>query len=138
MTDHSDAEIAALESSFPATTVYLCDFHREQAWERWVREKKHALSTSDADSLLDHLRACAWAPSADPDEGLPYDHHFQEAVAELQRSHMWKTNEYVQQWLNNTWLNMSEVCKNWYTCIVHTEVWTEGNTGSQAFHQDKL
>ena len=111
MTDHSDAEIAALESSFPATTVYLCDFHREQAWERWVCEKKHALSTSDADSLLDHLRACAWAPSADPDEGLPYDHHLQEAVAELQRSHLWKTNEYVQQWLNNTWLNMSEVCK---------------------------
>ena len=32
MTDYSEAEIGALELSFPSTTVvYLCDFHREQA-----------------------------------------------------------------------------------------------------------
>ena len=37
MTDYSEAEISALESSFPETVVYLCDFHREQAWERWVK-----------------------------------------------------------------------------------------------------
>ena len=49
MTDYSEAEIGALETSFPGTTVYLCDFHREQAWERWVRDKKHSLSTEDAE-----------------------------------------------------------------------------------------
>ena len=27
MTDYSEAEIGALEASFPGTTVYLCDFH---------------------------------------------------------------------------------------------------------------
>ena len=32
MTDYSEAEIAALETCFPGVSVYLCDFHREQAW----------------------------------------------------------------------------------------------------------
>ncbi len=44
MCDYSDAEILALESTFPTTTVYLCDFNREQAWERWV----NPLPTNDA------------------------------------------------------------------------------------------
>jgi len=55
MTDYSEAEIVALEASFPDTNVYLCDFHREQAWERWVKDRKHGLSTSDAEWLLDQL-----------------------------------------------------------------------------------
>jgi len=32
MSDFCEAEIKALESSFPDSFV---DFHREQAWERW-------------------------------------------------------------------------------------------------------
>ena len=31
MCDYSEAELAALEAVFPGVTVYLCDFHREQA-----------------------------------------------------------------------------------------------------------
>ena len=34
MCDYSDAEISALECCFPDAIVYLCDFHREQAWEK--------------------------------------------------------------------------------------------------------
>ena len=44
MNDYSEAEIGALEASFRGTIVYPCDFHREQAWERWVCDKKHGLS----------------------------------------------------------------------------------------------
>lgn len=29
MCDYSEAEIMAMESTFPLTTVYICDFHRE-------------------------------------------------------------------------------------------------------------
>ena len=36
-----EAELVALEEVFPATTVYLCDFHREQAWDRWAKGHKH-------------------------------------------------------------------------------------------------
>jgi len=59
MTDYSEAEISALEFSFPETVVYLCDFHREQAWERWVKASKHGLTGDQPDILLDHLRAIA-------------------------------------------------------------------------------
>ena len=34
MTDFSEAEIQAITVSFPSTTIYICDFHHEQAWER--------------------------------------------------------------------------------------------------------
>ena len=33
MTDYSDTEIGAIESTFADCKVFLCDFHREQAWE---------------------------------------------------------------------------------------------------------
>ena len=48
ITDYSDVEIAAVNKLFPKTQVYLCEFHREQAWERWVKEKKHGLSDHQA------------------------------------------------------------------------------------------
>lgn len=110
MTDFSEAEIGALESSFPGTVVYLCDFHREQAWERWVKERKHELSDEDGEVLLDLLRTCAWAPSADVDiDDVPSDYYFEKAVETLKSSKIWQNNDHVRQWLSKTWLNMSEV-----------------------------
>ena len=100
MTDCSEAEISALESCFPNTTVYL---HREQAWERWTKDHKHGLNPDEGRWLLDQLRTCAWAPSVRQDEGVPTDHHFQQAVKVLQSSNLWKTNDDVRQWLNGTW-----------------------------------
>ena len=52
ITDYSDAGIDALEEVFCNTIVYICDFHREQAWTRWVHDRKHGLSRSDGDLLL--------------------------------------------------------------------------------------
>ena len=49
MVDYSSAEILSLETTFPDTQVYICDFHREQAWVRWVRDHKHGL-TQEEDS----------------------------------------------------------------------------------------
>ena len=44
MTDYCDAEMSAIEEVFPECKTYLCDFHREQCWERWVKDRKHGLS----------------------------------------------------------------------------------------------
>ena len=41
MVDYSDAELGAIEQVFPHCKVFLCDFHREQAWERWVKVNLH-------------------------------------------------------------------------------------------------
>ena len=109
MTDYSEAEIAAIETCIPDVTVYLCDFHREQAWERWTRDSKHGLSALDSEFLLDQLRACAWAPSPTPDEQLPPHHHYQQAVEVLKSSNLWKNNKQLREWLTNTWLSMPEV-----------------------------
>lgn len=106
MTDYSEAEMTALEKAFPATTIFLCDFHREQAWVRWTRDHKHGLSPTEAEELLDLLRACAWAPSSD---GADPGQHYQLSVSQLKQSSVWKNHQSVRQWLTNYWLPIPEV-----------------------------
>ena len=40
MTNYSEAELLALEQTFPGVQIYLCDSHREHAWERWTNQRK--------------------------------------------------------------------------------------------------
>ena len=91
LSDFSEAEFSALKQSFYSTTVYGCDFHREQAWTRWVQDRKNGLDRSDADCLLDLLRACAWVPPGTDDCAV------------------WKTNVHVQNWLTANWLRHPQV-----------------------------
>ena len=81
--DYSEAEISSIQQAFPTTTVYLCDFHREQAWTRWVRDHKNGLNKQQQEQLLALLRACAWAPSAVDTSTLDVDAYYQQAVADL-------------------------------------------------------
>lgn len=37
MMDYSEAERQAVSQTFPDTIIYICSFHREQAWERWSK-----------------------------------------------------------------------------------------------------
>ena len=106
MTDYSEAEIVALQEAFPSTTVYLCDFHTEQAWDRWVKDRKHGLSQTEAEQLLAFLRACAWAPSIEgPDAASAYKH----AVDDLKQSPVWRNHVQVREWLTNKWLSIPQV-----------------------------
>ena len=82
--DYSDAEISALECCFPDTIVYLCDFHREQALERWVKDGKHGLTSEEVDQLLAELWACAWAPPGK--EGEDIGICYEESVRHLKHS----------------------------------------------------
>nr|XP_047146875.1 uncharacterized protein LOC124819377 [Hydra vulgaris] len=36
LTDYSNEEINSIEYVFSGCSVLICDFHREQAWERWL------------------------------------------------------------------------------------------------------
>ena len=47
---YSDAELSAVEAVFPSTKVYLCEFHREQAWVHWTHDHKHGLSPVEAEN----------------------------------------------------------------------------------------
>jgi len=57
--------------------------------ERWVCDKKHSLSTEDAEWLLDH-RACTWLPSAHSNAKEPQDYHFGQTTESLKSSNLWK------------------------------------------------
>jgi hypothetical protein len=43
MADKSDAEKNALTAVFPESTLLLCDFHRLQAWWRWINDSQHGV-----------------------------------------------------------------------------------------------
>ena len=104
MTDYSEAEIGAIRDVFPSCKVYLCDFHREQAWERWVKDRKHGLSPDEGDTLLSLLRDIAQAPSSET-----LDHNYSQHVDNLKQSAIWKKNSLVREWLEGKWLCSPQV-----------------------------
>ena len=46
---YSEAETLAIALAFQAH-VYLCNFHREQSWERWIKDHKHGLAMDEGES----------------------------------------------------------------------------------------
>ena len=108
--DYSEAEISALEQAFPGVTVYICDFHREQAFVRWVRAHKNGLTKEEGEKLLELLRDCAWAEGGDEVNMMKIDEKYKSAVKRLKDSLVWKKHTNVQDWLNSTWLCIPQVC----------------------------
>ena len=117
MCDYSEAELLALEAAFTNVVVYLCDFHREQAWERWVKSKHEGdelLTKDERDHLLSLLRNCATAPPC-TDDTHPIDQFYQQAVVELKSSTVWRNHAAARSWLESTWLNIPKVINALYT-----------------------
>jgi len=80
--------------------VYICDFHREQCWERWTSLSKHGV-TGVKEEVLARLRHVARASTVQA---------FTEAVDSLKTSQVWKENKSLQQWFDTTWLPEHKVC----------------------------
>ena len=57
------------------------------------------MDRSDADCLLELLRACTWAPPGSDDSVV--DVNSQKAASVLKESAVWKKNVHVQNWLCN-------------------------------------
>ncbi|XP_071820563.1 uncharacterized protein [Apostichopus japonicus] len=98
MVDNCEAEINALENTFPDCKVILCDFHREQAWIRWLRASKHGLLGASDDILL-LLQRIAQATTQES-----YD----AALAKLHVSSYWRDNKTFREWIHNTWLKNAQ------------------------------
>ena len=109
MSDYSEAEMLAVEKVFPDTKVYLCDFHREQSWERWVKNHENEVSPADQAELLELLRSCAWASPSDSSSDLPFDANYQKALKILQDSRIWRENKRLRYWFSTFWLSIPEV-----------------------------
>ena len=53
MVDFVEKEINALEELFPDIEVFICSFHREQAWTRWTNKSGYVLS-----HIADDVKCC--------------------------------------------------------------------------------
>lgn len=118
MSDYSEAELLAIEKCFPSTKVFLCDFHREQAWERWTRDHKHGLTDKEQDDLLHLLRACANAPPQRGEEVTDKLVGYSSALLTLKASSVWKDHQEVRVWLSTYWLSIPQVRFNCCTCEI--------------------
>ena len=74
--------------------VYFCDFHREQAWERWLSLTEHG-ACSHREEILCRIRRIATAGNKEL---------FYQAVDDLKNSEVWKNSSKVQNWFSKTWL----------------------------------
>lgn len=79
--------------------VLLCDFHREQAWERWASKTANGV-VAHKEELLALLRRTAHASTRE---------EFESAVTVLENFHVWKSNKALRHWFQDTWLAEREV-----------------------------
>ena len=91
MTDFDDAETLALEAVFPGILLFLCDFHREQAWRRWGMKNENGVSHI-YDFFIARLRRVAKALT--PTE-------CDQAIEDLRS---WENFNLIEKYFNSTWL----------------------------------
>ena len=94
MVDFSTAEIKAIEQQFPDVAVYICDFHRIQAWQRWARLSKNGLSPEGQQVFITLFQHVANASEQDD---------YENAVKNLRNSSLYR-NTHVQSYVDNTWM----------------------------------
>ena len=79
--------------------VLICDFHREQAWERWTKKTENNVK----DHRLELLALMRNVARAESEEDL-------KAALELLQSHSgYTTNLKFQKYFKNTWLASKEL-----------------------------
>ena len=93
MIDCQQSEENAIRGVFPESCVYLCGFHRLQAWLRWLVNTKNGVS-GHKDQILNLLHNIAEATTEEKYTG---------ALLRLQKSYVWSKhaklrNYYTQQW----------------------------------------
>ena len=90
--DFDEREIVSLESIYPNIEVYLCDFHREQAWNRWVNKAENGVANV-ADQVKVYLRSIA--------------HSITHSDAQLTVENLMNADFYqgrLKNWFTRTWL----------------------------------
>ena len=56
--DFDERERSSLEIVYPNIQVYLCDFHREQEWNRWVNKVDNGVERSSESALKKYRTLC--------------------------------------------------------------------------------
>ena len=71
MTDKSSQELEAVAAVHPTCIRYICDFHRGQAFERWVNRAANGVTPTTRNLVLDSMKRLAYAPT-----GTYHNNHY--------------------------------------------------------------
>ena len=82
-------------------SVFICDFHREQSWDRWLNKKCNGVSTIKAD-VLSRLRRIARAST---------EEMCSQAIDALKEWDVWQDplNTKLATYIEKYWLAIKEV-----------------------------
>ena len=124
MTDKSSVDLGAIGKAHPNAIRLLCDFHRSQAWERWVNKNTNDVLPQNRSIVLSYLKDLAYAVTgtvyiytykchmyrhtssfAHVHASYITDKHF-ENVLKLIKIQTWFTNnQKLQTYLETEWLS---------------------------------
>lgn len=92
---------------FTLETIFLlCDFHREQSWDRWLKKGKNGMNekyvegTTKREVVLELLRPIAKSMT---------EEEMKKRMDVLKCSQVWKESAKLQAWLNDTWFSCCKV-----------------------------
>ena len=125
MVDYFLAEINTIEKEFPDALVYICEFHRKQAWHRWVRTGKNGLNSKEQAILTSLLQRVANARTMST---------YNAALADLWRSRVYTTKSNVQNYVENVWVSCAEC---WAQAFRKQQVLNIVNTNNGVEAQNK-
>ncbi|XP_028410162.1 uncharacterized protein LOC114532775 [Dendronephthya gigantea] len=120
MADNDSEEILALEQVFTDCKVFINDFHREQAWEKWLSQSTNQMIPYK-EALIHHLHRLAKAATLE---------QFEKRFCDLERRDVWNDSygKMFRTWFENAWLAVKE---RWVWCYKeesYTNVLTTNNT----------
>ncbi len=94
--------------------VYLCDFHREQAWERWVSARKNDVLPVK-EEVLSMMRRVARANTPEK---------YYEALISFKENPQYVKNKHLARWFSTQWEPHYKVCRNIFTMIKYLYICT--------------
>ncbi|KAH6932621.1 hypothetical protein HPB50_008190 [Hyalomma asiaticum] len=106
MVDFCQAEASSLSEVFPQSEVMLCDFHREQVWERWMK-KENDVPPDQKDALLGLSHKIA-----DSSSRVEFD----EASKRVKNSVFWR-NVKVASYFETHWMPAAKVWVQYHRII---------------------
>ena len=98
-TENPDILDINLNFGLTDTTTYICDFHREQCWDRWLRKSENGL-TASREEVLTLLRNVAKSSTKES---------LEKNLSSLKDSALWLANPKLRNWFEKTWLTESKV-----------------------------